>query len=82
MNWAGWLQAHEAALDSDFRDRLWESLWLQAEWLLKRREKALEVFTQLGFPTQRHEDYRFTNLKAISEGQVPRFDTPTTIQED
>lgn len=36
-------------------------------WLRKLRESALERFCQVGFPTTRDEDWRFTNISAIAD---------------
>jgi len=36
-------------------------------WLRTLRENALERFCQVGFPTTRDEDWRFTNISAIAE---------------
>lgn len=39
------------------------------EWLRPVRQAAIARFGELGFPTIRHEDWRFTNLAPI--GQIP-----------
>lgn len=36
------------------------------KWLNELREKAVNTFSELGFPTTRDEDWRFTNLAPIS----------------
>jgi Fe-S cluster assembly protein SufD len=33
------------------------------------REKAMAAFNKIGFPTRKHEDWRYTDLKAISDSQ-------------
>jgi Fe-S cluster assembly protein SufD len=38
-------------------------------WLRKLREDAFARFCQVGFPTTRDEDWRFTNVSAISRAQ-------------
>lgn len=38
-------------------------------WLRKLREEAFARFCQVGFPTTRDEDWRFTNVSAISRTQ-------------
>ncbi|MGH9567137.1 MAG: Fe-S cluster assembly protein SufD, partial [Candidatus Angelobacter sp.] len=35
-------------------------------WLRKLREDAFARFCQMGFPTTRDEDWRFTNVSAIA----------------
>jgi len=37
-------------------------------WLADQRRLASERFSLLGIPTTRHEDYKYTNLKAIASG--------------
>ena len=37
-------------------------------WLRKRREVAFERFSRTGFPTPRHEEYKYTNLAPIARG--------------
>ncbi|MGE5246113.1 MAG: Fe-S cluster assembly protein SufD [Betaproteobacteria bacterium] len=43
-------------------------------WVKRARVEALERFDRLGFPTTRDEDWRFTNVAAIAEGEfvLPR----------
>ena len=36
-------------------------------WLVPIREAALARFAELGFPTSRHEDWRFTNVAPITK---------------
>jgi Fe-S cluster assembly protein SufD len=36
-------------------------------WLYPRRKAALARFSELGLPTTRHEDWRFTNVAAIAK---------------
>jgi Fe-S cluster assembly protein SufD len=38
-------------------------------WLRERRNLAFERFTQAGFPTPRHEEYKYTNLAPIARGE-------------
>ena len=35
-------------------------------WLVDRRRAALDRFAKLGLPTAKHEDWRFTNLRALA----------------
>jgi Fe-S cluster assembly protein SufD len=58
----------------DFRRR--ESLFPGAgvPWLRARRSQALEQFMEGGFPTPRHEDWKYTDVQAIARR---RF-TPAT----
>jgi Fe-S cluster assembly protein SufD len=39
----------------------------EAAWMGELRSVALERFRSLGFPTTRHEDWRYTNLAAIAK---------------
>lgn len=38
-------------------------------WLKERREQATKRFEQVGYPTVRHEDWRFTNVAPIADGK-------------
>lgn len=38
-------------------------------WLQSLRQTALEEFSRLGFPDQRHEDWKYTNIKPIVKQQ-------------
>ena len=40
----------------------------QPRWLRELRQDAFERFCQMGFPTTKNEDWRFTNVSAISQG--------------
>lgn len=48
------------------------------------REDALEIFNKLGFPTTRHEEWKYTNLKNISALPLKFGDTatPATINKE
>ncbi len=49
-------------------------------WLSERRRAAFERFVALGFPTQRHEDWRYTSAAPVARttwGPAPRRDAPT-----
>ncbi len=35
-------------------------------WLASERQKAMDRFAHLGFPTTKHEDWRFTNIKPVA----------------
>jgi Fe-S cluster assembly protein SufD len=37
-----------------------------ASWLAKLRRSAIERFSELGFPTTRHEDWKYTNVEPIA----------------
>lgn len=39
----------------------------QPDWLLPLRQAGMARFTELGFPTLRDEDWRFTNIAPIVE---------------
>jgi len=38
-------------------------------WLTERRLLAIERFSLLGFPTTKHEEYKYTNLSKIARGE-------------
>lgn len=56
----------------------------QPQWLRTLRENAFGRFCDAGFPTTRDEDWRFTNVTAISqqEFQLPRKNSATVSAED
>jgi Fe-S cluster assembly protein SufD len=37
------------------------------QWLRERRQGALARFRELGLPTRKHEEWRFTNLRAVEQ---------------
>lgn len=39
-------------------------------WIHTLRERAIEDFGRLGFPTQKSEEYRYTNVEAIAKGSL------------
>jgi Fe-S cluster assembly protein SufD len=43
-------------------------------WLATKRQNAIARFADLGFPTARHEDWRWTNLKALTKLGLVRPD--------
>jgi Fe-S cluster assembly protein SufD len=40
-------------------------------WVKERRERAAKRFAEVGFPTVRNEDWRFTNVAPIAESKFP-----------
>lgn len=48
-------------------------------WLRTLRENALERFCQVGFPTTRDEDWRFTNISAIADTPFRLYSEPARI---
>jgi Fe-S cluster assembly protein SufD len=58
-------------LQSAFERRF--SLRKDAPWLTELRHSALERFLELGFPTTRHEDWKYTNVQPLGELD---FDAP------
>ena len=39
-------------------------------WLLERRKRAMERFLQLGVPSLKHEEYKYTDLSGLADGQL------------
>ena len=39
-------------------------------WLQERRKRAMERFLQLGVPSLKHEEYKYTDLSALADGQL------------
>jgi Fe-S cluster assembly protein SufD len=51
----------------------------QPEWLAALRQAGLAGFTELGFPTTAHEDWRFTSLASLAKLPLePLAETPGT----
>jgi len=59
-------------------------------WLVERRRSALARFRELGLPTRRQENWRFTNLRALEttdyppeagEIAAPAANSPRTAEE-
>ena len=62
-------------------ERLKVSQTIGPAWLRDIRAQAMRTFTERGFPTTRHEDWRFTNISPIVETQfVAAGPAPTAAQ--
>ena len=48
-----------------------ETLVQAPAWVKERREQAAKRFAEVGFPTTRQEDWRFTNVSPIAEAKYP-----------
>ena len=48
-----------------------ETLVQAPAWVKERREHASRRFAEVGFPTTRNEDWRFTNISPIAEAKFP-----------
>ena len=48
-----------------------ETLVQAPAWVRDRREQAAKRFAEVGFPTTRLEDWRFTNVSPIAEAKYP-----------
>jgi Fe-S cluster assembly protein SufD len=48
-----------------------ETLVQAPAWLKERRDRAASRFAEVGFPTTRNEDWRFTNVTPIAEARYP-----------
>ena len=48
-----------------------ETLVQAPAWVKERREQAAKRFAEIGFPTTRQEDWRFTNVSPIAEAKYP-----------
>ncbi len=47
--------------------------WSEPAWFLERRGRGARHFAELGFPSQKLEDWKYTNIKPVAEAeyQVP-----------
>jgi Fe-S cluster assembly protein SufD len=57
----------ETIYTKDFRESLEASN--QPEWLKNLRRKAFDYFTENGFPTPQHEEWKYTNVREAVSGQ-------------
>jgi Fe-S cluster assembly protein SufD len=53
-----------------------ETLVQAPAWLKERRDRAASRFAEVGFPTTRNEDWRFTNVTPIAEARYPLAQGP------
>ena len=60
-----------------FRARTRDS---EPAWLVERRRTAAARFAELGFPTRRQEQWRFTNLAPLTQGAFPPNSVENRIQ--
>ncbi len=51
----------------------------ETEWLLALRRRAIDEFGRLGFPTQKSEEYRYTNVAPIAKAKLPARGQPGSI---
>ena len=49
-----------------FEDRA-DSRSAEPAWLVARRNRGMQQFSERGFPTMKHEEYRYTNLAPIAK---------------
>src|SRR5438105_5454768 len=54
----------------------------EPDWLVERRRSALARFAELGLPTRRQENWRFTNLRAIETTEYPPAAGEIVADED
>lgn len=47
---------------------------LDAEGLRALRAEAFDRFSELGFPTRKHEDWRYTNLRPLEQAEFSRIE--------
>lgn len=54
----------------------------QPEWLQKLRKRSLAHFEQFGLPTVKHEQWRYTNLRALKAKQfkIARSSEPLSVE--
>jgi Fe-S cluster assembly protein SufD len=54
----------------------------QAAWLLQQQDQALESIRRNGFPTRRHEEWKYTDVQPIlkREFQLPATATASAVQ--
>jgi Fe-S cluster assembly protein SufD len=67
-----------------FTDFVRETAAETPEWLLSLRDAAFARFCEVGFPTTRDEDWRFTNLAALTRTPfrlAPPVAAPFTVSE-
>jgi Fe-S cluster assembly protein SufD len=74
----------KAARFADLLDKSRATLANEPAWLAERRARAAEFFTELGLPTTRHEDWRYTSLARLEDADlVPAADnakaSPATL---
>ncbi len=60
--------------------RRFETQASQPKWLLPIRKAGMARFSELGLPTQKHEDWRFTNTTAIASRPFsPVFESTNSV---
>ena len=51
-----------------------------ADWIQQLREEAFQRFSEVGFPTTRDEEWRFTNVAPIARAHFPHLDHGGALQ--
>lgn len=55
---------------------------LNHDWIRVRRQTSLDNFGRTGFPTQRHEDWRYTPLKPVTSKEYQLTDSAESMTAD
>jgi Fe-S cluster assembly protein SufD len=59
----------------------WTNAWTQGpEWLKKQAQQAIEDFSLKGFPTPKHEDWKYTPLRRLLEQSWKKTEAVLTIK--
>lgn len=48
-------------------------------WLARRRAAAIERFLDVGFPTSRDEDWKYTDIRLVIQGHLPAATLPAAV---
>ena len=54
----------------------------EPDWLVERRNRGMQQFAEQGFPTTKHEEYRYTNLAPIAKTPFRIADGGTVTLDD
>ncbi len=68
-----------------YETRIGEDTWRGPEWLRQIRTEAIDQFAEVGFPSTRREEWRFTNVQRIAEKEFVERDISgigKTLPED
>src|SRR5689334_11994947 len=68
-------------LKTDFRNYITQAEGERSSSFVQLREKSFEEFEKLGFPTIKHEEWKYTNLKPVTDKVFTSTCAPSEIAE-
>ncbi len=71
----------ESAVEHYLGERQRQAPAAEPPWLREQQQAAAEAFSRLGFPTLRHEDWKYTDIRPITKRQFSIARRAPTVDE-